>query len=55
MLLSLITEQDLEALKSRLHGAVSNLGYREVSLSTAGDWNEMILKVPSNPNHPMIL
>ena len=27
----------------------------EVSLPTAGGWNYMILKIPSNPNHPMIL
>ena len=28
---------------------------REVSLPIAGGWNYMVLKVPSNPNHSMIL
>ena len=45
----------LGALQARLDGAVSNLGWREVSLPIAGGWNEVILKVPSNPNHPMVL
>ena len=45
----------LEAFKASLDGAVINLVYREVSLPTAGGWNQMILKVPSDPNHSMIL
>ena len=45
----------LEAFKARLDGAVSNLVKREVSLPIAGGWNYVILKVPSNPNHSMIL
>ena len=45
----------LEALKARLDGAVSNLVYWEVSLPIAGGWFETILKVPSNPNHSMVL
>jgi len=45
----------LEAFKARPDGAVSNLVQREVSLPTAGGWNWVILKVPSNPNHSMIL
>ena len=45
----------LEALKARLDGAVSNLVCWEVSLPTAGGWDQMILKVPSNPNRSMIL
>jgi len=45
----------LEAFKARLDGAVSNLVLREVSLPIAGGWNYMILKVPSSPNHSMIL
>mgnify|MGYP001855108949 CR=1 FL=1 len=44
----------LEAFKARLDGALSNLVWREVSLSIAEGWNWMILKVPSNPNHSMI-
>ena len=31
----------MEALKARLGGAVSNPGWWEVSLPTAGGWNEM--------------
>jgi len=45
----------LEAFQARLDGAVSNLVQREVSLPIAGGWNWVILKVPSNPNHSMIL
>jgi len=45
----------LEAFKARLDGAVSNLVLREVSLPIAGGWNEMVLKVPSNTNHSVIL
>ena len=30
-------------------------GLGEASLPIAGGWNEMVLKVPSNPNHSMIL
>ena len=45
----------LEAFKARLDGAVSNLVWWEASLPIAGGWNEMVLKVPSNPNHSMIL
>ena len=45
----------LEASQARLDGAVSNLVYCEASLPTAGGWNSMVLKVPSNPNHSVIL
>jgi len=45
----------LEAFKARLDGAVSNLVQGEVSLPIAGGRNQMILKVPSNPNHSVIL
>jgi len=45
----------LGALQARLDGAVSNLGWREVSLPIAGGWNQVILKVPSNPNHSVLL
>ena len=37
----------------RLDGAVSNLGSRKVSLPLSGGWNQVILKVPSNPIHSM--
>ena len=45
----------LKTFKARLDGAVSNLAQSEVSLPIAGVWNQMILKVPSNPNHSVIL
>ena len=45
----------LEAFKARLNGAVSNLVWWEVSLPIAGGCNYMILNVPSNPNHSMVL
>ena len=45
----------LGALQARLDGAVSNLGWREVSLPIAGGWNQVVLEVPSNPNHSTIL
>ncbi|PKU48877.1 hypothetical protein llap_848 [Limosa lapponica baueri] len=45
----------LELFKNRWDGALSNMIWWEVFLSMAGGWNSMILKVPSNPNHSMIL
>jgi len=50
-----VNTPSLEALRARLDGAVSTLVYREVSLPIAGGWNYVILKVPSNPNHFMLL
>lgn len=38
-----------------MDGTLSALVWREVSLPGAGSWNYVILKVPFNPNHPMIL
>ena len=35
--------------------AWSNLGWWKMFLLMAGRWNEMVYKVPSNPNHSMIL
>ena len=43
----------LQAFEAKLHGALSNLLCREVSLQ--GGWNQMILKDSSNPNYSMIL
>ena len=50
-----VNAPSLEAFKARLDGAVSNLVYWEVSLPIAGGWNKMILKVPSNTKHSMIM
>ena len=45
----------LEGSKARLDGAWSTLVWWKESLPTTGGWNEMIFKVPSNPNHAIIL
>ena len=50
-----VNAQSLEPFKARLDGAVSNLVKREVSLPIAGSWNYVILRVPFNPNHSVIL
>jgi len=48
-----VAAPSLAVLKARLDGALSNLGWWKVSLPMAGGWNQMIFKVPSNPNHSM--
>ena len=50
-------ERKREAFKARLDGAVSNLGSQagEASLPVALGLELDGLKVPSNPNHSMIL
>ena len=45
----------LEAFKARLDGAVSNLVQWELSLPIEGGLELDDLKVPSNPNHFMIM
>ena len=55
LLREVVDVPSLQAFKARLDEALSNLVYREVHLPTAGGWNYMILKVPSNPTHSMIL
>ena len=49
----------LEVLKTRLDEALGSLSlyqiWRLVALPESGDWNLMVLEVPSNPNHSMIL
>ena len=50
----------METLQASLDGAASNLDtpgllLREVPVPTAGGWNWVILKVPSNTNHSKIL
>lgn len=37
------------------HGALGNLVWWEVSLSTAGTWNQMMFKLPFNSSHFRIL
>ena len=48
-----VDSPSLEAFKASLDGALSNLVQREVFLPIAGGLE--LLKVPSNPNHFMIL
>jgi len=50
-----VAAPSLAGFKARLDGALSNLGWWEMSLLMAGDWNQMSFKVPSNPNHSVIL
>jgi len=45
----------LEVFKARLDGVLSNLVSWKVSLPMAGGLDRVIFKVPSNPNHSMIL
>jgi len=45
----------LAVFKARLDGALSILDWWKVSLPKAGSGNYMIYKVPSNPNHSVIL
>ena len=49
----------LEVLKARLDGALGSLGWSEmgrlVALCVVGGWSSMILEVPSNPSHSVIL
>jgi len=44
----------LEVLKAKLDGGATWSG-GQCSCSWQGGWNQMIFKVPSNPNHSMIL
>ena len=41
----------LEVSKARLDEALGYLVWWEVSLPMARVWNEMVCKVPTNPNH----
>ena len=49
----------LEVLKARLDGALGSLGWSEmgrlVGLPVVWGWSSMILEVPSNPSHSVIL
>ena len=40
---------------SPIAAAFKYLGWWEMSLLLAGGWNQMVCKVPSNPNHSRIL
>ena len=50
-----VAAPSLAVFKARLDGALSNLVWWKGSLLMAGCWNEMIYKVPSNPNRSVIL
>ncbi len=45
----------LAVFKARLDGAVGDLVWWKVSLPGVGGWNVVVFKVPSSPNHSMIL
>jgi len=50
-----VAAPSLAVSKARLDGALSTLGWWKMSLLMAGDWNQTIFKVPSNPYHSVIL
>jgi len=50
-----VAAPSLAVCKARLDGALSTLGWWEMSLPMAGGWNRMIFMVPSNLSHSMIL
>ena len=50
-----VAAPSLAGLKARLDGAWSSLGWWKRSLLMAGGWNRIICKVPSSPNHSVIL
>jgi len=45
----------LEVFKARLHGALSNQISKRCPCPWQGGWTRQSLKVPSNPNHSMVL
>ena len=45
----------MKTFKGSWDGALSTLIHLKMSLLTAGGWARWPLKVPSNPNHPVIL
>jgi len=50
-----VIPQSLETFKARLDGALSNLIQVKMFLLMAGGWTRWPLKVPSSPNHSVIL
>jgi len=50
-----VAAPSLAVFKARLDGALSTLGWWNMSLLMVGGWNHMIFKVPSNPNYSSIL
>jgi len=50
-----VAAPSLAVFKARLDGALSTLVWWKMSLLMARGWNQMISKVPSNPNHSVIL
>ena len=44
-----------QVLKVRLDGALGSLNWWGTNLPMVGDWNWVCFKVPSNPNHSVIL
>jgi len=50
-----VSAPSLAVSKARLDGALRNMVQWKVSLPMAGEWKEMIFKVPSSANHSTIL
>jgi len=51
----IVAGPSLAVFQARLDEVLSNLVWWNVSLPLAGGWSDMILQVPSNPNHSVIL
>ena len=49
-----VAAPSLAGFKARLDGALSSLGWWKGPCSWQRGWNQMVCKVPSNPNHSMI-
>jgi len=50
-----VAAPSLAGFKVRLDRALSHLVWWKVSLLMAGDWNWVVFKVPSTPNHSVIV
>jgi len=50
-----VAAPSLAGFKARLDGAQTPGLVEDVPADGRGGWNQMIFKVPSNPNHSMIL
>jgi len=50
-----VAAPSLAVFKARLDGALSNWSGGRCPCSWQGRWNQMVFKVPSNPNYSMAL
>jgi len=50
-----VAAPSLAVFRTGLDGALSTLGLVEGGPAHSRGWNEMVYKVPSNPNHSMMI